>query len=160
MRARDVHAHAHYRTPSATSEPETPDPPATGSAFRVPFFSPAMSCIHGATDSTRCDNPTVNGFLHIVNYGTSAASVTITGKDVNGAGGTYTLSNIPAGANRRVQGYALEGRGGFNHNGSGAWSLVVTSTSDDVRVAAFSALGNPAAGFTSLPVLDANATCP
>ena len=42
-------------------------PVSAGSRFELPFFSPAQSCIHGATDATRCDNPIVNGFLHIVN---------------------------------------------------------------------------------------------
>ena len=131
-------------------------PVSAGSRFELPFFSPAMGCIHGATDATRCDNPIVNGFLHIVNRGTSAATVTITGKDANGAGGTRTEANIPAGGNRRVQDHILEGAGGFNHNGTGAWSLVITSTSDSIQVAAFSVLGNLSGGFTALPVIDAN----
>ena len=144
--------HRHDDVPDHTHD--APQPRAAGSRFELPFFSPAMGCIHGTSDATRCDNPLVNGFLHIVNRGTEAATVTITGKDANGAGGTRTEANIPAGGNRRVQDHILEGATGFNFNGTGAWSLVVTSTSPDIQVAAFSVLGNPAAGFTALPVIE------
>ena len=128
---------------------------ASGSRFEVPFFGPAPSCIHAATDAERCDNPPVNSFLHIVNFGTAAADVTITGKDATGAGGTRIERAIPAGGSRRVRDHVLEGETGFDFNGVGVWSLVVTSTSSRIRLAAFSNLGNPAGGFTSLPVHDA-----
>ena len=140
-------------TPPEPETPEEPETPSTGSAFRVPFFSPEHSCIHAASDAQRCDNPTLNGFLHIVNRGTSAASVTIEGKDANGAGGTRTEAAIPAGGNRRVQDHVLEGATGFNHNGAGAWSLRITSTEPDVDVAAFSRFGDAANGFSALPVI-------
>ena len=85
-------------------------------------------------------------------------NLAVHGHDASGAGAQrLRLPRLPL---HRIRAYSGSGRGGFDHNGSGAWSLVVTSDSDDVRVAAFSALGNPAAGFTALPVIDANAACP
>lgn len=142
-------------------EPETPPPPASVERFTLPFFSQAQSCIHGLTDETRCDNPTANSFLHIVNRGSAAADVTVTGADLQGRSGSAYRISVPAGQARKVWGYTLEGRDGFNLNGSGPWSLVVGSASADLEVAAFSRMGVADGGWTALPVLDARpAACP
>lgn len=96
--------------------------PVSGANHNVPFFNPGS-------------NIQKSSLLRLINPGTAAAAVTITGRDDMGdaASGTVRLT-LPAGAARTYSAHALEvgGVAGLNGSlgrGTGKWRLNVRSTS-------------------------------
>ena len=108
--------------------------------LRIPYFPPAANCIHVADAEDRCSSPVSNGYIHITNHGSSAASVVIKGRDEGGADrGSYTAS-VPAYGIVIVSDTALEGTSGLS-DGVGRWSLTITSEGD-VSVVPFRRMGS------------------
>ena len=100
-------------------------PESEGGGHWVPFFNPGSS-------TSKVSH------LRIINPGTAAAAVTVTGRDDGGneASGTVRLT-LAAGASRTLTAQALEAGGeGFDgslSDGAGKWRLSVTSSAD-IRV--------------------------
>ena len=97
-------------------------PVSEGGDHRVPFFNPGS-------------NTSKVSHLRIINPGTTAAEVTVTGRDYGGdeASGTVRLT-LAAGAARTLTAQALEAGGeefdGSLGDGTGKWRLNVRSTAD------------------------------
>ena len=106
----------------------------------VPYFPPVSNCYH--TDPEDCPASSIvsNGYLHIVNRGTSSATVIIKGKDEGGVERGNLSVIIPAGAIQIIHDHILEGTGGLS-NGTGRWSLKVESAGD-ISVVPFRKMGN------------------
>ena len=111
---------AYIRTPDGFLTSMHDVAPVTGGSYWVPFFNPAS-------------NTSKVSHLRIINPGTAAAEVTVTGRDDGGdaASGTVRLT-LAAGAARTLSAQDLErGGAGFSGrlgDGAGKWHLSVTSS--------------------------------
>ena len=113
---------AYIRTPDGFLTSMHDEAPESGGNHWIPFFNPGS-------------NTTKVSHLRIINPGTTAAEVTVTGRDYGGdeASGTVHLT-LAAGAARTLTAQELEAGGeGFDGrlgDGLGKWRLNVSATAD------------------------------